>query len=375
MKNTFLCAVASCAILATGATASNASDLELSLGGFFLGYGVYNNQDEPAGSSLRNFDLRKETEIHFKGETTLDNGLTVGVVVETNMDRADDNANITAEESYAYFQGGWGKFIMGETLEIGALLQVVAPSADENIDGVLPQINSFDLSQLAGANAGLTADQLHYLHLPGGRINKVTYMTPVFNGFQAGVTYLPAISEADQSNTNAITSDNDANEYDDAIGAALRYEGSFEEIDIHLGAGWTDLSRETTTALQDDRSVMNFGADFDWGPFGLGVSYQEDDNGINNGGDTEIFVLGVDYRTGPYRFGGSYYNRDDEQGAGTHTLAGDLETTRWTGGVVYEYGPGMSFRGSLSFIESETSIAGDDERDGYQIAIGTQVNF
>ena len=34
----------------------------------------------------RNFDILRETELHFSGETTLDNGLTVGVHLETDID-------------------------------------------------------------------------------------------------------------------------------------------------------------------------------------------------------------------------------------------------------------------------------------------------
>ena len=374
MKKLLLSTAAVCGLAVAAAAPASASELELGISGWFAGYGVYNNQDETVGDSRRAFDLRKETELFFTGETSLDNGLTVGVVVETNLDRTDDT-NTTVEESYAYFSGGWGKFVYGETLEVGALLQVAAPAADENIDGVLPQINSFDFSALAGANAGLTNDQLSYIHLPGGRQNKVTYMTPVFNGFQAGVSYMPSASEGDQTGLAAITTDDHAADFDDALEASVRYEGSFEEIDLALGAGFTNMDREITNAGQDDRTVWNVGADFDWGPFGLGFSYLEDDNGVSNNGDAQTFVVGADYHTGPYRFGVSYYNYDVESAAGLQTAANDLEVSRWTGGVTYEYGPGMSFRGAVSFIEGESEVAGDDERDGYQITVGTHINF
>jgi predicted porin len=375
MKKLLLSTAAVCGLAVAAAAPASASDLELGISGFFAGYGVYNNQDEPVGDSRRAFDLRKETEIHFTGETTLDNGLTVGVVVETNVDRDDDTAN-TVEESYAYMSGGWGRFNIGEEEAAPYLLQVAAPAADENIDGIQPEINSFDLGIIT-SSTGLVNDTLGYDQTPTGYLNKLTYFTPVFNGFQAGVSYTPSLSEGDQNQLAAITSDDDANQYDDALEAALRYEGTFEELDIALGAGFTNMDREITNANQDDRTVWNVGADFDWGPFGLGMSYMEDDNGVNTNGDVEVFVVGVDYHTGPYRFGASYYNRDTESaaGAGVLTAANDLEVSRWTGGVTYEYGPGMSFRGAIAFVEGESDVAGDDERDGYQITVGTQINF
>ena len=77
------------------------AELKLDLGGHFKGYGVYVDEDAEAADQ-RDFEFRKDTEIHFTGETTLDNGLTVGVHVEQQVE--NDNLN---NESYAYFSGGW----------------------------------------------------------------------------------------------------------------------------------------------------------------------------------------------------------------------------------------------------------------------------
>ena len=372
MKKLLLSTVAVAGLAIAAVAPAQAEGLELGLSGHFIGYGVFNNQDEPAGVSLRGFDLRKETEIHFTGETTLDNGLTVGVVVETNVDR-DEDTNNTVEESYAYLSGGWGRLNIGEEHSAAYLLQVAAPSADENIDGIRPQINSFDLG-LISSSGGLNSDRLTYSQTQTGRSNKLTYFTPVFNGFQAGVSYTPAVAEADQNSLAASTIDNNGG-LDAGLELAVRYEGSFEELDVAFGGGWTSISQEVDTGTNDDRTAWNVGGDVDWGPFGLGFSYMTDNNAVGDNGDTDIFVLGVDYHTGPYTFGASYYNRDDENASGTHTVAGDIEITRWTGGVTYEYGPGMSFRGSIAFIEGETSVTGDDERDGYQVSLGTQIDF
>ena len=73
--------------LATVATPAMADALEMDLGGFYRGYGVYNDVD-----ATRDFDLRHDAEIHFTGETTLDNGLTVGV--HSEMELAADNAAV-----------------------------------------------------------------------------------------------------------------------------------------------------------------------------------------------------------------------------------------------------------------------------------------
>ena len=58
-------------------------------------YGVYTDNDEAtAAASLRKMDLRHDTEVHFSGETTLDNGLTVGAHAE--MEIAENHLSNTA---------------------------------------------------------------------------------------------------------------------------------------------------------------------------------------------------------------------------------------------------------------------------------------
>jgi len=96
---------------------------------------INQDQDTP-GPSERHFDIARETEIHFTGETTLDNGLTVGVHHEADIDDngigfgAGADAFLT-EESYAYFSGAWGRVNFGKEDGSNYLLQVAAPSADE----------------------------------------------------------------------------------------------------------------------------------------------------------------------------------------------------------------------------------------------------
>ena len=110
-------------------------------------------------------------------------------------------------------------------------------------------------------------------------------------------------------------------------------------------------------------------------PFGFGLSYNEDDNGVANNGDTSIFVVGADYKYDDYTFGVSYFDRSDDQNSGRHTTASGIEVNRLTGGVQYNYGPGMSIHGAVSYIEAESELAGDAERSGYQIAVGTAIFF
>ena len=361
--------------LASVAGSAQAEGLTLDISGHFKGYAVFTDQEETAASDLRGLDFRKETEIHFTGETTLDNGLTVGAHVELDVDRAENNDEVV-EESYMYLSGGWGRVNFGEEDGAAYLLQVAAPSADSNIDGLRQYINTFDLSA-NGGNMGV--DTLDYDMDPTGKANKLTYFTPVFNGFQVGASFTPSVVnvlDTDLEGTAAAVSDNDDDTFGSAYEIAFRYEGDFEGVGVTFGAGYVSAEQEDDTNninVTDDYEGWNVGLDLDIGAFGLGASYSVVNNGISDDGDTEIMVLGADYMTGPYKLGLSYYDREDEQNAPAAGAAEDIDTSRLTGGVSYEYGPGMSFRGSIAYIDVEET--GVDDYDAYQIAIGTQVKF
>ncbi len=324
------------ALVAVATSPAMAEGLKLDLSGYAKAYGVYNT----GGNDTRNFDLRKETEIHFTGETTLDSGLTVGAHVEVGADAADN----AVDESYIYMSGGWGRVNVGEEDGVAYLLQVAAPSADSNIDG---------LRQYVTASG---AGQLDYDHTApvNPKAAKVSYMTPVFSGFQAGVTYTPSISDQDDALT-AMSTENDDTNYDDGVEVAVRYEGAYEGVGVAFGAGMGTYNAEGIATI-DDATTYNVGLDLDFAGFGVGAAYlNEDSTGANLTGESTV-VVGADYQMGAYKLGVSYLAQDD------------ADTDRYTAGASYSYGPGMSFRGAVSVLDTTA----DDET---QVTLGTQINF
>jgi len=357
------------AFVALATSPAMAEGLSLDLAGHFKGYGVYNNNDEAAGVSLDSTNIRKETEIHFTGETTLDSGLTVGVHVETEMDR-DDSGN-TVEESYMYLSGGWGRVNFGEEDGVAYLLQVSAPSADSNVDGLRQYISTFNSTgTVGGVNVRLDYD---HVAVGSGYYNKLSYMTPVFNGFQAGVSYIPTMTD-DGNGRTPVNGDEQVGDYEDGWELAARYEGAFEGVGVAVGAGYGSYDAETTNAtdaVSDDAKTWNAGVDLDFAGFGLGVAYlDQSTEAVNVETETSTWVVGADYQMGAYKLGVSYFDQEID----VQNVAADTETDRWTAGVNYAYGPGMSFRGSVSMIERDPAGAGNDI-ESTQVTLGTQVNF
>ncbi len=357
--------------VASPALAQDDSALNLDIGGHYKGYASYVDQDETPGTEVRSVDWLQETEVHLQGETTLDNGLTVGAHIEAEVDAGDAAA---IDESYAYFSGTWGRINAGDEDGAAYLLQVAAPSADSNVDGIRQFVSGFNPA--AAGLAAFTEGTLDYDNDLTNDANKLTYLTPVFSGFQAGASYTPdtknvlanagAAPGAFVSSTLGNTLDDQAGQYGDAYEVAGRYEGIFNNVGFIAGGGYTNVQAENETAGQDDFEEWNVGLDLDIGAFGLGAVYTENNNGADTNDNNDTYVIGADYTTGPFKLGASYLNNDNDAGGI------DTDTDRYTGGVVYTYGPGMSFRGSVSYIDAEVGAA---DVDGTNVLLGTQINF
>lgn len=445
--------------LGFGLAAPASAQVKLDLAGHFKGYTTWVDQDTASdvvataaleSEDERSFDILRETEVHFTGETTLDNGLTVGFHAEADMDGNGAGEEFDIDEAYAYFSGAWGRVNFGQEDGAAYLLQVAAPSADSNLDGIrqyvqpvnygimtnvgtdvipgnVDQVTLDDLITAGfaslGANAVIvdadgtdtaTANDIllgansgslpaintvfDYDQAISGTADKFTYLTPVFNGFQAGFSYTPEIAASTGLGGNR--DDDTEAAYGDAWDVSARYEGQFGELGLAVGAGYSHASLESDdrtpaalganevlfyqdvdasgtftagdgiVATLDDREAWNVGLDLNWGPFGIGGVYTEDDNGVSGDAlESETWVLGVDYTTGPFKLGASYYERD-------HDGVVALETDRWTGGVTYTYGPGMTFRGSISYIElDEGNGFVSDSSEATSVLLGTQIDF
>lgn len=321
------------------AFAADDSGVKLGLGGYFKGYMNYTNEDD-----VRSVDMLRDTEVHFGGETTLDNGLTVGAHIEAAADGAD---GFEVDESYIYFAGSWGRVNAGNEDGAAYLLQVAAPSADDNIDG----IRSFIAPTTLGT--GLAVD---YANDIARGSDKITYLSPVFSGFQAGVSFTPELGAAGSFGNRASAAAPLG--LSDIMEAAVRYEGMISNVGLIAGAGYT-------TSQDSDVDQWNAGVDLDIGAFGLGAVYtnaQFDELAT----DLDTYAVGVDYTTGPFKLGASYLNTDGD------LAAVDTNIDRYAAGVVYSYGPGMTFRGSVGYAEGDFGAA---SADATTVTIGTQVNF
>lgn len=375
MKKLLLATTAVAGLVAFGAADARA-EIDLNLGGEFQGYVGFADQDT---DNLREFQLKRHAEIHFNGETTLNNGLTVGANIEFQAEpdgdlgaaqgEADD-----VEESYLYFSGNWGRFNLGAEDGAAFLLQVATPGADAHIDGIDPTFTFVNVP--AGFGAGVDGGALDYANDISEDDDKLTYITPKFNGFQAGVSYAPhgLGREAAASNLTGFEADNTVADRENLWELAARYDGDFNGVGVHFGAGYTHAGMEVDAATgldgSDDYQEWNAGLKLAIDNFGIGVAYNTSNNAADNDNDSDIWVLGADYTYGSYKFGASYFKHEAEQGAGVS----DDEVDRFTIGANYTFGPGMSFNGSAIFYDFDQAGTANDN-DATAIVVGTAIDF
>ena len=334
--------------------------IRLGVSGYYNIYAVAVSQEDGAGmpgAGTRNSDIKRDGQINLIGETRLDSGIFVGAQV----DLASFNAieSFTTENSLLYASGGFGKFIVGEDYAASYLLQVAAPAVDESFDGMDPTYELFNRNgNIAPASYAQSAGIL-----VGGfdHSAKVTYLTPVMGGFQAGASYVP--DHATTPTFAGMRTDTSVS----SIDVAMKYAGSADTTTYDLGFGYTAVDNELTGR---EPSGFNLGANVGFGAFTIGAAYDKLDMDLANS-DSEAYALGVNYQMNEATtLGASYFHGAREMGAGV----ADDKLTRILVGGAYSYGPGMTFNGSVQHFELESATA-TDENDGWALVLGTCVSF
>lgn len=437
-------ALAGVAIMSSPASAA----LKMDLGGYFDGYGVYaDNHDAGGANSLAKYAFRRDTDVFVNGESTLDNGLTVGVHTDMILGNTPNTGNRNAatqmvhlNEVYGYGSGGWGRVNLGVSNGAAYLLQVSAPSADSNVDGLrsnIAAINTLPVAAGAGVNAVSTRDvrlagllgtpgeggvganatvgsgdafgaatstNLSYAQDDFRQTDRITYLTPKFNGFQAGVSFAPqpGIQSAtgpmplnDINTAGGNTAGGVAATFKNVWEAGARWDGEFQGVAGSLGAGYSDSSLAGndstftgaaalgTVALTGGVKSWNFGGNLGMSGFNLGAIYKESkvgeegwvDSGVGGAGPSTLvggsvkaktYVVGLGYDNGPYHLGGSYqHDKTRDPGFATNLAqstdwlpGADYTETRYTLGGGYTYAPGMTFRGAVAWGKLEGTATG-----------------
>ncbi len=361
------------ALIAAGALATGASAAEkvkMGVGGYMQAFFVVADQDEEdTGQSLRDHAVAREGEIIFNGTTTLDNGLKVGAQVQLEAEVCGDQI----DESFVFFEGGWGRINIGSENSAAYLMHYSAPAPSHWAHG----LQSSNFSHLEpGTNvvgnfihtnmANMTSDS-----------EKITYFTPRLSGFQFGVSYTPDRCEEAQTCGGSYSGFENDDRVDgtdgEAIEVGVNYIGSFNDLAIRLSGSYGTFNEESGAPGRADYEEYGGGGQLAWGGFTLGAGWRhsEDDNGVRNV-DRDDISVGVRYASGPWGVGVQYSYVEKDNAA----LGGDDEVDAIEVGGSYTLGPGVLLSAGVQYWDWDSDNGGaTDKNDGWVGFIGTHIAF
>lgn len=370
MKKTVLSAALASVMAASTALAETQvppAPIQLGLGGYVTWYGAYVNQkrDTLVASELgtpfpigkyNNFDVIGNAEIYFSGKARLNNGIVVGAMVQLEAGTDPSTASKTIDESYMTVDSSLGRIIIGNVKNVAYQMSVTAP--DFSTIG----LQDSDYNQLIIPPDGFTMHSATY-PLFDDISTKISYITPTFAGFTAGVSFLPGNSTKGQDNNNLLFPTDSVplnRKFKDGLVAVGLYEQNFGAFNIASSVSFTTYKPFVAT-FEDNGGNISL--------------LREKTKSVKE------YAAGLNIGSGNWNFGGSYRYVDAPKSS-VAVLDNDLNGYAWDAGISYSFGPVETSLNYFHSSKSNYAFDGDDEYNLYQLAgnyqlgagVGTFVN-
>lgn len=347
------------ALVAAGlVTSAQAADkISLSVGGYMnQEVGIADNRDGET-----NVNLVSNTEVFFKGSTTLDNGITIGADIQLE---GNSQAGDQIDESYAWIESSWGKVILGTENGVGDLITTHAPSVGPNgIDG---SNSTFWVSNASSNNAKTSIDVSD-----SGDNEKITYISPkLLDMLQAGVSYTPSTDAEDGKAVSSTASM--SNVYEATVLLATDVAG----VGVRSSVSYLHGDVSGTTGNRDSYSA---GLSLSMAGFTLGGGYGRTIR-KNNASDGWAYNIGLSYATGPYGVSLGYHHGEAEGTLSDNGSNEKYDTAEL--GFSYNVSSGIDFKSGVSYTKftedtelNSTSNGGEYESDGWVWVNGIYLSF
>jgi predicted porin len=376
------------ALVAVGAMAAVPAAAEegvtLGLGGYYNTYFGIGGHDE-ASSDPRDLGfagLFADGEVHFKGKTTLDNGITFGVQIELEAFQSGDQI----DENYAFVEGSFGRFVIGGENSAAYMMQFAAPNV-----GV--PLNSGWITSFVGIPPGQTTGfrtvaLSTYVDI-GNDNHGITYYSPRFSGFQIAGSWVPTPDPGGSRNGNGEGRNSpvfafEESEMNNLLSIGANFVETFGDFDVAVSGGYRIAwMPDSPNPGEDDDEVQQISAGLVLGyaGFSVGGSYANEDSSRLIGGqsvDGWSYDVGASYSTGPWAVGVTWFQSEVE-GSSTTLVgpvtfgSGDDELTALEVGISYAVGPGIT--ASLSGLWGEFEEEDGDDSSSIVGIVGMKIGF
>ncbi|QEX19910.1 hypothetical protein FRZ44_52250 [Hypericibacter terrae] len=372
------------ALISAGLAGFAASSRALADEGVQLGIGGYyasaaglileqTDKDGSAGHNTRDVVFRQDVEVYFQGMTTLDNGVTVGAVIQMEGQQSDDQI----DEVYAYFQGGWGQIRFGSDDDATEQLGYLIPSAS-NIFGVDSPDFEFGNDHGNGFSNGNFQTNDTLLDISGDA-TKIIYFSPSFGGFNFAVSYAPDRRGEDSysywSGPGGTTLSNNTGQVQDVFSIALEFDQDFNGLGLASGVGFAEGQWENPMPRQGKTTWgMNAHLDLSYSGFTLGgsMAFQNNYTTLGAGADFLIYGVGATYSWDLWTVGLAWSHGDYEYAS--RTDEDDLDIIEFTGR--YDLGSGISLDAMVGVNNLDTPASSPrSDYTAWQAGMGFYIGF
>jgi hypothetical protein len=363
------------------APAMAADPIKIGVGGYYQFYAIAGGIEgvyAPDGTSIqyRGLQFIQEGEIHFIGQSKLDNGTTVGLTVELegwNPNPGAAGAAQQIDEAFLFAFGDWGRIEFGSRDQGTYRMYYGAPSALLGW-GFFQHNSSFNWASTAMTNNPSQSAATFFTI--GGQyqdVNRITYFTPRFMGLQIGVGYAPKLNVSPNAMlsrglavgpgggsgicgyNNATTASNcptNDNSYQDMFDIGANYLNKFGDVTVALFGAFSYLTfvpsfnnlaannaNTATGANLANWKQWVVGVQFGFAGFTVGGSYGYDNNGLGGNyytgqaSESRKWAAAVMYETGPWQMSLGWGHVNTDNGNGANTLVTTTQGT--TSALVY----------------------------------------
>ena len=350
------------------APAMAADPIKIGVGGYYTFYGLAGNIDPTYAlngtvTSYKGFAFTQEGEIHFLGQTKLDNGTTVGLNVEFEAWNPGAGAAAQVDEAFVYAFGDWGRMELGSRDAASYRMYYGTPSALIGF-GAIQHNHNWASNSVIANNKGYGRSMATTITPQWQDTNRINYFTPRFAGLQIGMGYAPKLFAPFTLTQNGL-----------GTGPAGGVCGSQQAVNINncptADYAWQDLIDVGANYLNKfgDVTVALYGA-YAYASFVPGYSPFAPSANMVTGANLSSWkqwVVGAQFGFAGFTIGGAL-GWDNNGMGGNYYTGGDNDTRFYTAGVMYETGPWqMSFMWAGFYNDN-----GNGSPQVTNIAVGSQ---
>lgn len=345
-----------------------------------------------SNQKLNNKAITNDTKFDVKVENKTSSGLKYGGYIRLNADTSINAAgddDFIADRTLLFAETAYGRLEAGAydsaSRQMMTSAQNIAVGAF-GINGYMPKWAGINGTEFIKWPELMTnCDCISFG-------NKVTYLTPKYKGFNAGVSYTPDIGvQGTVSKLNATSKNEDLN-FRQIVDWGLNYENKFNEVNYKLGfIGQTGKAKSLTVQRKDLRSwelgaIVSYkgfsiaGSYSDWGKSGTPVVR---DAGKKYG--AKFWTAGAAYEQNQFRTSLTYmkgyranaFSKDVPATTVTH-VPGYNKTEYISLGADYKMAPGFRPYVEINHFETKRSASDSKGRLGNKgevYLIGTRISF